>query len=120
MILHILPVQNAFGIRETTVEEDVLIHKALSERNRDTFDVLELPFGSFAQDFAECTGYRVNVVTKELEFSYPDPTDPGNEIVPEKPFSVKISELEAENEILKARDAGMQDDINFIFETLGA
>ncbi|MFP3361230.1 hypothetical protein R0K17_28375, partial [Planococcus sp. SIMBA_143] len=54
-----------------TVEEQIPKYSALSERNRDTFDVLELPFGAYSQDFAESNGYRVNVETGELEFSYP-------------------------------------------------
>lgn len=31
----------------------------------------------------------------------------------------QIAEVKAENALLKARDAGMQIDINFIYETLG-
>ena len=45
----------------TTIEQDIATFTALSERNRETFDVIELPFGYRAQDFAECVGYRVDV-----------------------------------------------------------
>jgi hypothetical protein len=58
--------------RQSTLDEDIFGYLALSERNRDTFDVIELPFGAYAQDFAECNGYRVNPITKELEFDYSD------------------------------------------------
>jgi hypothetical protein len=77
---------------ETTIEKDISDFKALSERNRDTFDVLELPFGAYQQDFAECSGYRVNVETKELEFSYPDPNAPQVPPVFQKPLSEQIKE----------------------------
>lgn len=78
-----------------TVDQDIAVFTVLSERNRDTFDVLELPFESFAQDFIECNGYRVNPKTKELEFSYPDPNDPEAPIVYQKPLSEQVTELEA-------------------------
>lgn len=74
-------IQRQGFVKETTAEQDIETFKALSERNRDTFSYIELEYGQYAQDFAECNGYRVNPETKELEFSYPDP----NEKEPEEP-----------------------------------
>lgn len=78
-----------------SIEKDVQTYKALSERNRETFDVLELPYGQYAQDFGECNGYRVNPDTLELEFSYPDPNLPPDEqdIIYRTPLSVEVEEL---------------------------
>jgi hypothetical protein len=80
-----------------TIEQDIANYKSLSERNRDTFDVVELPFGEYAEDFHQCNGYRVNPETKELEFSYPDPsaTEP-QEPVYQKPLTEQVKELERE------------------------
>lgn len=78
----------------STVDEDIASHKLLSERNRDSFDVIELEYGQYAQDFAECNGYRVNPETKELEFSYPDPNEPEQPPVYQKPLSEQIKTLE--------------------------
>ncbi|MGG3840043.1 hypothetical protein ABEV00_23870 [Paenibacillus thiaminolyticus] len=64
------------SVVETTIEEDFLTYKALSERNRESFDVLQLEYGQYAEDFATCSGYRVNPATKQLEFSYPEPGAP--------------------------------------------
>jgi hypothetical protein len=75
-----------------TIEQDIVTYTALSERNRETFDVIELPFGAYAQDFAECNGYRVNVETRELEFSYPDPNAPQDPPVFQRPLSEQIKE----------------------------
>lgn len=75
---------------ETTVEKDIADFKALSERNRETFDVLELPFGAYQQDFAESVGYRVNVETKELEFQYRDENESGVEQPYQAPLSVEV------------------------------
>jgi hypothetical protein len=77
-----------------TVDQDIADFKALSERNRSTFDVIDLPFGAYAQDFAECNGYRVNPSTKALEFSYPDPNQPiTTEPIYQKPLSEQNAEL---------------------------
>jgi hypothetical protein len=83
------------SVLATTVEQDVENYTALSERNRETFDVIELSFGQYGQDFAECNGYRVNPDTKALEFSYPDPNtaDP-QEPVYQAPLSEQVKELE--------------------------
>lgn len=83
--------------RYETIEEQIQKLISLSELNRDSFDVVELPFGSNAQDFAECNGYRVNPETKKLEFSYPDPNEPTAPPVYEKPLTEQIADLKAEN-----------------------
>jgi hypothetical protein len=57
----------------TTIEQDISTYKSLSERNQETFDVIELEYGQYAQEFLECSGYRINPTTKEIEFNY-DPT----------------------------------------------
>ena len=83
------------AVVETTVDQDIATFTALSERNRDTFDVLQLEYGQYAQDFAECNGYRVNPETKQLEFSYPDPnaTEP-QEAVYQKPLTEQLKETQ--------------------------
>lgn len=88
------------AVTHTTVEQDILVYTALSERNRDTFDVLELPYGAYAQDFTECNGYRVNPETKTLEFSYPDPNNPEAPKAFIKPLTEQIAEVKTENESL--------------------
>lgn len=99
------------AVIETTIDQDIATFTALSERNRDTFEVIELPFGTNKQDFTECTGYRVNLTTKELEFSYPDPNAPVEEPVYQKPLSVQNSELQAAQESLSVKNAGLQQTI---------
>ena len=65
-------------VNPTTVEEDFKNYTELSKYNRDVVDYIELQFGEFKTEFAECTSYRVNIQTKELEFDYtpvPEPPD---------------------------------------------
>lgn len=59
----------------TTIEQDITAYPVLSERDRETFGVLELPFGAYEQDFKTCTSYRVKVGTKSVIFSYPNPVE---------------------------------------------
>lgn len=81
-------------VRETTREEDFITYKALADRVPETVDMIQLEFGKYRGDFAECNGYRVNPITLELEFSYPDPGDSEpQEPVYRKPLSVEVDEL---------------------------
>lgn len=81
------------AVIETTIEQDFETYQALKERVRDTVGVIQLEYGQYAADFAECNGYRVNPETLELEFSYPDPntTEP-QEPVYQKPLSEELKE----------------------------
>jgi hypothetical protein len=80
-------------VQETTIDQDFETYAALKERVRDTVGVIQLEFGQYAADFAQCNGYRVNLETQELEFSYPDPneTEP-QEPVYRKPLSEELEE----------------------------
>lgn len=77
-----------------TVDQQIATYKKLSDRNRDTFEYIELDFGAYSQDFTECNGYRVNVKTKMLEFSYPDPNEPTLEQPYQESLSGKVKQLE--------------------------
>lgn len=77
----------------TTVNQDVSTFKALSERVRTTFDVVELPYGQNKEDFARSNGYRVNPSTRAIEFSYPDPNTPTKPPVFIQPLTEQITEL---------------------------
>lgn len=80
-------------VRETTQEEDFQIYKALQDRVPNTVGVIQLKYGQYAQDFAQCNGYRVNPETLELEFSYPDPNNPEpQEPVYQKPLTEQLEE----------------------------
>lgn len=70
-------------VNPTTSEDDWRIYSELSKYNKSEVDYIELKWGEFKTEFAECTSYKVNIDTKEIEFDYtpiPDPQD-----VPKKP-----------------------------------
>ena len=70
-------------VNSTTSEDDWRIYTELQKYNKTEVDYIELKWGEFKTEFAECTSYKINVDTKEIEFDYtpiPDPPD-----VPRKP-----------------------------------
>ncbi|WP_342511762.1 hypothetical protein MKY34_14465 [Sporosarcina sp. FSL K6-1522] len=77
----------------TTIEQDWQSCTALNEREPSTISVIELEYGQYAQDFTECSGYRVDIETGKLVFSYPDPNKP--EI--EQPYQAPLSEQVSSN-----------------------
>lgn len=89
------------SVVSTTIERDIEVYKELSERNRKTFDVLELEYGAYAQDFATCTDYRINLETMELEFSYPDPNEPTAEPEFVSPLTEEIKTLKSDKIVLE-------------------
>lgn len=86
--------ERAGDVVETTRDQDFAAYAALAERVPDTVGMLELEFGQYAQDFATCNGYRVDISGEAptLVFSYPDPANPAPEPVYQKPLSVQVAE----------------------------
>ena len=84
-------------VNQTTTEDDWRIYSELSKYNKSEVDYIELKWGEFKTEFAECTSYRVNVDTKQLEFDYtpiPEPPD-----VPHTPtVHERLDALEKTNE----------------------
>lgn len=102
-------------VRETTIEEDFKSYVSLTERVGDTVGVLKLEYGQFREDFAQCNGYRVNPETLELEFSYPDPSNPEpvQPVVFQKPLTEQIKDT---NEQLAQTNADIQSLMEYLAE----
>ena len=84
-------------VNPTTTEDDWRIYSELSKYNKSEVDFIELQFGEFKTEFAECTSYRVNIDTKTLEFDYtPVPPAPDVPISPTLHERVDNLELGAE------------------------
>ena len=84
-------------VNPTTSEDDWRIYSELSKYNKSEVDFIELQFGEFKTEFAECTSYRVNVDTKQLEFDYtPVPPSPEVPVAPSLHERVDNLELGAE------------------------
>lgn len=74
-------------VNPTTSEDDWEIYSELSKYNKSEVDYIELKWGEFKTEFAECTSYRVNVDTKQLEFDYTPVPEP-----PEVPHTPTLHE----------------------------
>lgn len=90
-------------VKELSIEEEIEIYKELSERNRESFDVIQLEYGQYAQDFTECNGYRINVDDKTIEFSYPNDNEEPIEPVYQAPLSEQVEELKKDKQLLQIK-----------------
>lgn len=77
----------------TTTEDDWRIYTELSKYNKSEVDFIELQFGEFKTEFTECTSYRVNVDTKQIEFDY-TPIPPAPEVPTAPSLHERVDNLE--------------------------
>jgi hypothetical protein len=89
------------SVIETTTVLDFESYVTLQERVPETVGIIQLDYGQFSQDFHECNGYRINPSTLEIEFSYPDPSNPEPLPVYRKPLSEEVEKLKLMNAKLK-------------------
>lgn len=83
----------------TTIEQDFQIFASLAERTPSSVGVIQLSFGELRDEFMMATSYKVNLVTGNIDFTY-EPGNPGPQPTQDQ---IRITELEAENLILKNR-----------------
>lgn len=111
------------AVTQTTVEYDITAYKVLKERNRETFDVIELEYGAYAQDFAEGRLIGVDLTTKAPIFEYPNPENPSEPIIPPTPLSEQVKGLEVEltqtKEQLKTTDTSLMEFMDYYFTNGG-
>ena len=67
---------------------DFSVYTELKKYNKEQIDFIDLKWGEFKTEFAECTSYRVNVDTKQLEFDYTPVPEP-----PDVPHTPTVHEL---------------------------
>ena len=64
-------------VKETTFDEDYEIYSQLKERDKESIGLLTFEFEEYLKLSQGSTGVRVNLETKELEFSYEElPIEP--------------------------------------------
>lgn len=85
--------ERSVGVVETTIEQDFQSYIVLQARVPENVGVIQLEYEQYDQDFAACNGYRVNPSTLQLEFSYPDPSQPEQPPVYRKPLSEEVADL---------------------------
>ncbi len=88
-------------VRETTVNEDFMTYIELAKRTKDSVGVIKLGYGFKANEFGNCTGYRIDLETNNIVFSFTAP-----EATLEEVKQAKIQELE--NCCTKVKDRGFK------------
>lgn len=88
------------AVIETTAEQDRETFTALAERNENSYDVIQLEYGQYREDFVQSSSYRVDVDTKEIIFTYREVDENGGEVevTPSKPMSVQVEELKTKTD----------------------
>lgn len=77
----------------STVDEDFATYPILKEFNREAVIVVDLAYEELKQDFREGRLMGIDPLTKELLFSYLDPSTPGIPIPPQPSLSLQVKEL---------------------------
>ncbi|TSI19877.1 hypothetical protein FOT98_08770, partial [Bacillus sp. HY001] len=78
------------NVVETTVEQDIDMYTELSQRNRESFGMLQLQYGEYSEEFARCNGYRIDLQTKKILFSYPSEENPTPDPIYQPSLTEKI------------------------------
>ncbi|MCR8645577.1 hypothetical protein NV379_23340 [Paenibacillus sp. N1-5-1-14] len=81
------------SVIETTIEQDFQNYKDLAERLPETVGFLQFNHGDLAYDFATCNGFRVDLESGAIVFSYPDLSNPEQPPIYRKPLSQEVDEL---------------------------
>lgn len=74
-------------------EDLVAMYPDLRDRDRNTFDVIQLDYGQYDRDFEQASNWQVNLDNKTLEFIYPDPNNPEDPQGFRKALTEEIEEL---------------------------
>ncbi|MGG3310769.1 hypothetical protein ABER23_25475 [Paenibacillus lautus] len=116
-VLMTMPAQEypeQFPVR--TVEDTIQSYSLLRDRDRATYGVIELEYGQYMEDFMEASSWSVDLTTKELLFTYPDPNNPeAPPPTPQPPLTEQVERLkiqlaEAQAATLELRESQTQQD----------
>lgn len=85
---------------EIKPEQDWEIYEELKKYTKESVDYIQLKYDEFKTEFAECTGYYIDINTKELKFEYGEKPNP-----PEIPQTPTMHErMETQEKANKAQD----------------
>ncbi len=89
------------NVVETTVEQDIDMYTELSQRNRESFGMLQLQYGEYSEEFARCNGYRIDLQTKKILFSYPSEENPTPDPIYQPSLTEKIDGLTKQLQLMQ-------------------
>lgn len=106
-------------VKDRALEEIIYLYPVLKNRDRNTFDVIELEYGQFDEDFAQSSERWVDPETKQLKFVYRDPNEPEAPPVFRKPLTQEVDELNTTIGTLLLESANDKATISSLEETVG-
>lgn len=81
-------------VTEITPTQDWEIYTELQKYTKESLDFIQLQYDEFKTEFAECTGYYVDVAKKEIVFEYGEKPNPPE--VPQVPtLHERVGKLES-------------------------
>lgn len=85
-------------VTEITPEQDWEIYEELQKYTKESLDFIQLKYDEFKTEFAECTGYHVDVAIKKIVFEYGEKPNPPE--VPQTPtLHERVGKLETNEKI---------------------
>lgn len=102
--------EHAGGVLETTSEQDFLFYAVLAERVPETVGMIQLAYGAYKKDY-EAGGVitRIDLISLEPLFTYPDPSEPETPQEPRPALSKQVEALMQDNTLLKAQSKALAD-----------
>lgn len=81
-------------VTEITPTQDWEIYTELQKYTKESLDFIQLQYDEFKTEFAECTGYYVDVAKKEIVFEYREKPNPPE--IPQTPsLHERVEKLES-------------------------
>lgn len=85
---------------DKALEEAYKYYAELSKYNKEVVDFIDLEYGEYKTEFAECTSFKIDVATRKPIFEYGEKPNP-----PEVPQAPTIHErMETQEKANKAQD----------------
>ena len=85
-------------VTEIKPEQDWEIYEELKKYTKESLDYIQLKYDEFKTEFAECTGYYVDVAKKKIVFEYGEKPEPPE--VPQTPsLHERVGKLETNEKI---------------------
>lgn len=106
-------------VKDRTIDEIIELYPVLRDRDRTTFDVIELAYGELDEDFSQSIERWVDPETKQLKFVYRDPNEPEAPPVFRKPLTQEVDELNTTIGTLLLESANDKATISSLEETVG-
>ncbi|WFB60589.1 hypothetical protein [Paenibacillus sp. BR1-192] len=100
-------------------EDLIPLYPELKDRDRSSFDIIQLEYGQYDEDFSRATKWEVDRSTLSLVFRYHDPNNPEVPQPLRKPLTEEVDELNSTIGTLLMESANDKATIASLEDTVG-